>query len=47
MWRYGSEEESGTGLLLKQAASSEEDGDLRAAGEMYMRIQKSARRIPG
>jgi intraflagellar transport protein 122 len=37
---YGTEEESGTGLLLKQAASSEEDGDLRAAGEMYMRIQK-------
>jgi len=24
------------GLILKQAASSEEDGDLRAAGEMYM-----------
>jgi len=24
------------GLILKQAASSEEDGDLRAAGEMYL-----------
>jgi intraflagellar transport protein 122 len=33
-------DEDGTGLLLKQAASSEEDGDLRAAGEMYMRIKK-------
>merc|ERR1719169_101516 len=36
----GGGDEDGTGLLLKQAASSEEDGDLRAAGEMYMRIQK-------
>ena len=32
------------GLILKQAASSEEDGDLRAAGEM---CAAGAGRIPG
>jgi len=30
------EESISQGLILKQAASSEEDGDLRAAGEMYL-----------
>jgi intraflagellar transport protein 122 len=32
----GKDDSVAQGLILKQAASSEEDGDLRAAGEMYL-----------
>lgn len=33
------------GLILKQAASSEEDGDLRAAGEMYLTAGKHRKAV--
>ena len=39
------EESLAHGLILKQAASSEEDGDLRAAGEMYLTAGKHRKAV--
>mmetsp|Transcript_9414 Transcript_9414/g.27995 ORF Transcript_9414/g.27995 Transcript_9414/m.27995 type:complete len:1296 (-) Transcript_9414:29-3916(-) len=39
------EESVAQGLILKQAASSEEDGDLRAAGEMYLSAGQSRKAV--